>query len=124
MNLCLKWLNLRKQCSTVEFPMKNTNILFLFETYVFAGKQETWIQLSVMPSLFPVLLVSLPVFILFVLVFFLVLVFLHLPCATLCDTCIFSIKKMMKTDVQEKAKRPCSICNIEVVVFLECYKSP
>lgn len=58
MNLSLKRLNLRKQCSTVEFPMKNTNILFLFETYVFAGKQETWIPLSVMPLLFPVLLVS------------------------------------------------------------------
>lgn len=123
MNLSLKRLNLRKQCSTVEFPMKNTNILFLFETYVFAGKQETWIPLSVMPLLFPVLLVSLSVFILFVL-FFLVLVFLHLPCATLCDTCIFSIKIMIRTDVQEKPKRPCPICNIEVVVFLECYKSP
>lgn len=70
MNLCFKRLNLRKQCSTVEFPIKNTNILFLFETYVFAGKQGTWIQLSVMPLLFPVLLVSLSVFILFVLFFF------------------------------------------------------
>ena len=50
--------------------MKNTNILFLFETYVFAGKQETWIQLSVMLLLFPVLLVSLSVFILLVLFFF------------------------------------------------------
>ena len=70
MNLCFKRLSLHKQCSTVEFPMKNTNILFLFETYVFAGKQETWIQLSVMPLLFPVLLVSLSVFILFVLFFF------------------------------------------------------
>ena len=123
MNLCFKRLSLHKQCSTVEFPMKNTNILFLFETYVFAGKQETWIPLSVMPLLFPVLLVSLSVFILFVF-FFLVLVFLHLPCATLCDTCIFTIKIMITTDVQEKPKRPCPICNIEVVVFLECYKSP
>lgn len=69
MNLSLKRLNLRKQCSTVEFPMKNTNTLFLFETYVFAGKQETWIPLSVMPLLFPVLLVSLSVFILFVFFF-------------------------------------------------------
>ena len=66
MNLCVMQLNLRKQCSTVEFPMKNTNILFLFETYVFAGKQETRIQLSVMPLLFPVLFVSLSVSILFV----------------------------------------------------------
>ena len=59
MNLfkCLKQLNQLKQCSKAEFPMKNTYILFLFETNVFAGKQDTWIQLSVTPLLFPVLLV-------------------------------------------------------------------